>query len=256
MLYEEERKAKIVEYIKKHSSESVQQLAKKFGVSESTIRRDLTELEEAKYIKRTHGGAVKLEVVNYEPSYNEKEVKFAKEKECIAKKAVEFINNGDTILLDSGTTTQFLAKELKQFSHLTIVTNSLMIANELAGLNDIEIIVVGGILRKNTLALAGSIAEEVFKVLRVDKAFIATNGIDLKEGLTTPSVIEAYTKKKMLEISKQVFLLTDHTKVGKVAFVKFGNIEEINYLIIDNKVDKDTVKNIREKEIDVFVVNT
>lgn len=255
MLYEEERKAKIVEYIEEHHRASVQELAETFKVSESTIRRDLKELEDSKSLKRTHGGAVCLESVNFEPTYIEKEDKFLKEKESIAHKAVDLIDEGDTILLDSGTTTQILARELKKFSRLTVVTNSLMIAEELQNLNGIDIVVVGGMLRQNTLSLVGPIAEECFKLLRVDKAFIATNGIDLKEGLTTPNIIEASTKRKMIEVAKQVILLADHSKLGKVSFAKFGEVSQIDTLIVDSRITADTAKAFEEKGVNVEVTN-
>lgn len=255
MLYEEERKMKIIEYIQEYSRASVQQLAKEFNVSESTIRRDLKELEDTRLLKRTHGGAVCLESVNFEPTFIEKGDKFAREKESIAIKAAEFIQEGDTILLDAGTTTQFLAKEIKKFSRLTVVTNSLSIAQELQGVSGIEIVVTGGMLRQSTLSLVGPIAEESFKMLRVDKAFIATNGLDLKEGLSTPNIIEAATKRKMMEVAKQVILLADHTKIGRVSFAKFGDVAGIDKFIVDQGIQEEFVRELENRGIAVHVVN-
>lgn len=255
MLYEEERKTQIVEYIQEHARASVQQLSKAFDVSESTIRRDLKELEDSNCLKRTHGGAVCLDMVNFEPTYTERKDKYAGEKESIAKKAVEFIHDGDTILLDSGTTTQFLAKEMKKFTNLTVVTNSLMIAQELQNAPGIEIIVVGGTLRSNSLALVGPIAEDNFKWLRVDICFLATNSLDLKEGLTTPNITEASTKRKMMQSAKQIILLADHTKIGRVSFAKFGDLCDIDHYIVDNGIDEEVINEMREKNISVHVVN-
>ena len=256
MLYEEERKTQIHKYVQEHSRASVQQLSKIFDVSESTIRRDLKELEDSNCLKRTHGGAVSLDLVNFEPTYKEKEDKYAKEKECIARKAIEFICEGDTVLLDAGTTTQFLAKEMRKFSNLTVVTNSIMIAQELQNAPGIEVIVVGGTLRSNTLALVGPLAEDVFKWLRVDICFLATNSLDIKEGLTTPNITEASTKRKMMESAKQVILLADHTKIGKVSFAKFGDLSEINHYIVDDGIETDVVKEMESKNIRVHVVST
>ncbi len=131
MLYEEERRSKIIEYLQEHSRASVQELSKIFQVSESTVRRDLQELEGDKLLKRTHGGALCLENVNFEPAFMEREDKFRREKENIARKAAEFIQEGDTLVIDSGTTTGYLAKEIKKFSHLKVVTNSIIVAQEL-----------------------------------------------------------------------------------------------------------------------------
>ena len=254
ILYGEERKAEILEQIKANSRVSVPELSHFFNVSESTIRRDLKELEEAKLIQRTHGGAIAVDSVNYEPSYLEKEDKFQKEKEAIAKKAVEFINEGDTLILDSGTTTFHLVKELRKFKKLTVVTNSLMLARELEITQGIDLIIIGGFLRKETLAMVGPLAERSLERMKVDKAFIGTNGIDLKEGITTPNLIEAETKRKMIQSAKEVILLADHTKIGKVAFAKVADITEINKCVFNSEVSESVVKSIEELGVDVYTV--
>ena len=253
MLYEEERKLKIVEYVQGHSRASVQELSTIFEVSESTVRRDLKELEDAKLLKRTHGGAVCLEAVNFEPTFIEKEDKLRREKESIAKKTAEFIQDGDTILLDSGTTTLYLANELGRFSRLTVVTNSLILAQKLQEMSGIEVVLTGGTLRLNTLALVGPIAERSLGMLRVDKGFIATNACDIKEGLTTPNIIEAATKRKMIDISKQVFLLADHTKFGKVSFSKFANLSDIDTCVTDDGISRGVKEAMENRGINVCV---
>lgn len=253
-MYSEERKMKILEYINKKSRASVQELSSIFDVSESTIRRDLQELEDAKLLRRTHGGAVSLQSVNFEPTFQEKEDKFRLEKEAIAARAVEFVQEGDTILLDSGTTILHLAKKLKKFSRLTIVTNALNFAQEFQDVQGIDVVLLGGMLRKETLALVGPLAEQSLSKLRVDKAFIATNGIDGVEGLTTPNMIEAATKRKMIKTAKQVILLTDHSKVGKVAFAKFADLKEIDKCIIDDAVSENFIQELARIGIDVHSV--
>ena len=254
MLYEEERKLKIVEYLQEHMRASVQELSRSFQVSESTVRRDLQELEDTKLLKRTHGGAVCLDNVNFEPTFLEKEDKFRKEKEAIARKASELIQDGDTLVIDSGTTTVYLAKEIKRFSNLKVVTNSINLAQELQGFEGIEVIITGGTLRQNTLAMVGPIAEQSLSMLRVDKAFIATNGLDLKEGLTTPNLLEAVTKAKMIDVAKQVILLADHTKIGKVAFAKFADLSQIDTCIVDDKAPKNVIDEMEDAGILVYTV--
>ncbi|MBO8162904.1 MAG: DeoR/GlpR transcriptional regulator [Brevibacillus sp.] len=254
-MYGEERKAKIVEYVTKQTRASVQELSLAFHVSESTIRRDLKELEEAKLLRRTHGGAVSLQSVTFEPTFGEKEEAYRREKEAIARKAASFIEEGDTILLDSGTTTMFLVKELKAFSRLTVVTNSLIFAHELQHHPGIDLILTGGTLRKETLALVGPIADQSFAMVRVDKAFIATNGLDLTDGLTTPNLVEAKTKKQMIRIAKEVILLTDHSKLGKVAFAKVADLEEIDKCIIDDGAPLSAIEELEKTGMDVFVVH-
>lgn len=255
-MYGEERKSIILDYVQQHSRASVQELSQYLQVSESTIRRDLKELEEAKLLNRTHGGAISLQGVNFEPTYQEKEDKFRLEKEAIARKAAEFIEEGDTILLDSGTTTFHLVQELKSFSRLTVVTNSLILAQELQGVPGIDVMVIGGSLRQETLALVGPIAEQALERVRVDKAFIATNGIDLTEGLTTPNIIEAATKTKMIKAAKQVILLADHSKVEKITFARFAELTEIDKYIIDDGVSEGIVKEIKKMGIEIHVVQS
>lgn len=254
MLYEEERRAKIIEYLQEHSRASVQELCTICEVSESTVRRDLQDLEEDKLLKRTHGGALCLDNVNFEPAFIEREDKFRREKQSIAHKAIEFIHDGDTLVIDSGTTTIYLAKELKKFSNLKVVTNSLIVAQELQGVSGIEVMIVGGTLRQNTLAMVGPLAEQSLNLLRVDKAFMATNGFDFTGGLTTPNILEAATKAKMIAIAQQVILLADHTKFGKVAFAKFADLSSVDICIVDNKINESTLEKMANLEISVCVV--
>lgn len=241
-----------MEQIKLQSRVSVPELSQYFNVSESTIRRDLKELEDAKLIRRTHGGAIAIESVNFEPTYLEKEDQFRKEKEAIAKKAVEFIHEGDTLLLDSGTTIFHLVKELKKFDKLTVVTNSLIFAQELQDSQGIDVMITGGFLRKETLALVGPLAEQSLNKMKVDIAFIGTNGIDLIEGITTPNLVEAETKRKMIQSAKQVVLLADHSKLGKVAFAKVAELSEINKLIIDQEVPESVINSLKNLGMDVY----
>jgi len=253
-LFGEERKAKIMDLIQKEARVSVIELSKLFQVSESTVRRDLKELEDAKLLTRTHGGAVSLEHVNFEPTFGEKEEKFQKEKIAIAKKAMEWIKEGDTILFDSGTTIYHLVKELNAFQQLTVVVNSLIFAQELQNNKEIEVVSIGGSLRKETLAFVGPLAEQSLDGIRVDKAFIATNGIDQKNGLTTPNLIEAATKRKMIQSAKQVILLADHSKIGKTTFGKFADLSDIDLFITDQEAPKAFIQELIEQGIDVYTV--
>lgn len=251
MLYSEERKQLILEYLQQNARATVQELSKCLEVSESTIRRDLKELEEARLLSRTHGGAIASQTVNFEPTYKEKEDQFKREKEALARVALKWVEEGDTILLDSGTTIFHLVQELKSFSRLTIVTNSLIFAQELQGVHGIEVIVTGGTLRRETQSLVGPIAEQALDKIRVDKAFIATNGLDLTEGLTTPNLHEAAMKSKMIKTAQTIILLTDHSKVGKVTFAKFAEITDVHMCIIDDQVSESVVNALRKRGVEV-----
>ncbi|MET3684111.1 DeoR family fructose operon transcriptional repressor [Alkalibacillus flavidus] len=237
MLYSEERKELIHNYIVEYHRASVQQLCNAFNVSESTIRRDLSELEQEHRIKRTHGGAIPIESVNFEPTITEKADRFLDEKQAIAKQAVRYIQEGDTILVDAGTTTLSLIHEIKQFQSLTVVTNSVVHAELLKDSPQLEVIVPGGRLRHETQALVGPLTDQTLSFLHVDTAFIGTNGVDLKDGLTTPNLIEASTKRLMIEQSSDVIVLADHSKFDKVTFAKFADIDVIHRCITDEHVD-------------------
>lgn len=235
-MFEEERKQKIIKYIQKNSRSSVQELCSLLGVSESTVRRDLAELETRKLLKRTHGGAIDLHSVHFEPTYSEKESRYREEKALIAKKAAELIESGDSLLIDAGTTTSFLIPELARFKDLTVVTNSVYLMQKLASLPDIEIVCTGGVLRKNTMALVGPLSESVLDRIRVDKAFIATNGLDIASGLTTPNIVEASIKQKMIRVANHVYVLADHSKIGQVSFAKFGEVTDIDACITGSEI--------------------
>lgn len=237
-LFEEERLQKITEYVGKFTRVSVQQLCDIFDVSESTVRRDLKELESRGLLKRTHGGAVHIDSVAFEPSYHDKEDKYRNEKQKIAKKAAELIEDGDSLIIDSGTTTYYLADELTRFRNLRVVTNSILLAQKLSELPGVEVMSTGGILRKNTMALVGPVAEEVLEKFRADKAFIGTNGLDVKFGLTTPNIVEASIKHKMMTVSDQVIVLADHTKIGAVSFSKFGSLSDIDDCVTGNEIQQ------------------
>lgn len=253
MLFEEERKHKMVQYLQENHRASVQELGEAFGVSDSTVRRDLKELEDARRLKRTHGGAVSLQSVNFEPNMVDKEDSFREEKERIAKRAVEMIHQGDTILLDSGTTTLPLAKELKHMSGIRVITNSVIVLSELRDCRNIELSIIGGLLRPDTLAFVGPIAERSLDMVRVDKAFIATNGLDLKEGVTTPNLTEAAIKRKMIDIAKQVILLADHSKIGNIAYAKFADVSEIDHCIMDDGVPLHIIHQLKKLGIGVTI---
>lgn len=235
-VFEEERLQKINQYIQNNARASVHRLCELLDVSESTIRRDLTELERRQLLKRTHGGAIRMESVGFEPSYLEKADQQREEKQKIAEKAAELIQDGDSLLVDAGTTTLYLAPHLARFHRLTVVTNSIHLIQQLSTTPDITLLSTGGVLRPNTMALVGPVAEDVLGQVRVDKAFIAVNGIDKEMGLTTPNITEASVKKKMMQVADQIYVLADHSKIGRVSFAKFGGLDEIDGCVTSDLV--------------------
>ncbi|MDI3312294.1 MAG: DeoR/GlpR family DNA-binding transcription regulator [Thermoanaerobacterium sp.] len=250
-MFGEERRMKIAEILSKDKSITVSELSEILGVSESTIRRDLKMLEIDGFIQRTHGGAILNTHTHYEPSFVEKEDYELPSKMQIGKMAASLIEEGDSVILDAGTTTLMIAKSLQDI-HLTVVTNSPIIAIELSNRNNIELIVTGGIERLNTKALVGPIAEMVIRNFKVDKAFIGANAISYENGLMTPDIIEANTKKAMIDVSNEVYAVVDHTKFGKKSFVKFADISDITAIITDDELDYEIVKKYEQANVDVL----
>jgi DeoR family fructose operon transcriptional repressor len=193
------------------------------GSSESTIRRDLTDLEAEGYLARVHGGATLIATPDEEPTFEEKRDRFVDEKVAIARKAATFIEDGMSIYLDAGTTTQAMVPFL-QGKKIVVVTNSLPIANELFDL-DIKTFVIGGELKRSTQALVGYNARESMMNYRVDLAFLGMNGIDLEAGYTTPDPEEALVKKTAIELAQTSFVLADASKIGKRTFSRVATLD-------------------------------
>ena len=251
-MFAEERRLKIAEIINKGNSVRVPELVEKFSVSESTIRRDLNELESLGLILRTHGGAVSTGVNKLEVSFIEKQDKYAREKEKIGQIAANEIEDGDTIIIDSGTTTQYIAKFIKA-KNLTIITNSIVLSNELSNRDDIQIINTGGIIRSNTKAQVGPIAEKVIRQFRVNKSFLGANGICINAGITTPTIEEATIKQSMIDVGDKVYLLVDESKFGQVYFSLISDFTNIDYLITNKERSKEEVSFFKKHGINILI---
>lgn len=253
-MFEEERKRNILQYVEKHTRASVQELGQELSVSESTVRRDLKELEDARLLKRTHGGAVSLQSVNFEAAFPDKEDRFQAEKLRIAGAAAGMIQEGDAILLDGGTTTLQIARALKSFRNLKVITNSMMALNELKDCRNIEVSITGGMLRPDTMAFVGPMTERSLDMVRVDKAFLGTNGLDIREGITTPNMLEAATKRKMIAVAKQSILLADHSKIGQISFCKVAGLQEMDHCILDTDTPESFLRELGKMDVDYTLV--
>ncbi|KPV43057.1 DeoR/GlpR family DNA-binding transcription regulator [Alicyclobacillus ferrooxydans] len=251
-MFSDERKAMIVAYLSEHRRLTVAEVAAHLDVSETTIRRDLHELEHQGLLRRTHGGAVGLEVAGFEPSVQEKSHRFAPEKSRIATRAQQFIRPGDTVLLDSGTTTLEIAKALPDIP-ITVVTNSLAISAEMAQREKVSVVMLGGELRKTTGAFVGPFAERMLGQVNVDKLFLGMNGIDIDRGLTTVNAIEASTKKAMIASAREVFLVTDFSKFDQVYLVTVGDLGVIDTLICDSPLPPEYHALCVDKGIEVVI---
>ena len=228
------RRDKILEMIQEDGHVKVTDLSHIFKVSEVTVRQDLERLDNEGIIVREHGGAYLKSVSSQVRSFTLQQRDNTDKKILIGRKAAGLVSNGDTIILDSGTTTTELAKNLAGKKDLTIITNALNIAVMLGGEPSINVIMTGGEFKAPTLSLTGQKAAAFFNDLHVDKLFLATAGISLKSGLTYPSISDLVVKKAMIDAADVVYLLADSTKIGKSSLASLGALSLVDYLITDN----------------------
>ncbi len=250
-----QRRAKILELIESEGQVQVLRLSKMFRVSTVTIRNDLDHLEKKNLLIRTRGGAIRPQRVGIDFKLNEKAQKHFKEKQAIGRKAAELIQDGDTIILDSGTTTMEIAKNLGNFKNLTVITNALNIAQQLADFTNIRVLVPGGILRKNALSLVGPMAETAIRNYFCDKLFLGVDGIDAQYGISTPNVEEAYLNRIMIDISREVFVVTDSSKFNKRSFALIAPMAKVNGVITDAHIPEAEKERIEKQGIQVIIAD-
>ena len=228
----------------------IEELCDQLQVSAATIRRDLDVLEKLGEVRRVHGGAVSVDSRLEEPLFDDKTSLAAREKHRIAQMALRYIQPNDTIYLDGGSTVLELARLLKERTNLTVVTNSLRAAIELASRGP-RLILVGGDLRRLSQTVVGPLTRLMLNQVHIDRAFMGTIGLTLEEGLTTTDPSEAYTKELVMQHAREVYLLVDSTKIGKVSFTRAGQVEGVRVLITDNLVDRKFLSGLRKRGIEV-----
>ncbi|MFJ7830303.1 DeoR/GlpR family DNA-binding transcription regulator [Peribacillus sp. NPDC097197] len=227
-----ERHDVILKLIKKKGIIKMQELVDYLQASESTIRRDLVQLEELKLLKRVHGGAALLQRKGMEPTTLEKQNKALSEKKLLAELGSTFIENDDCIYLDAGTTISELIPYLKD-KNVTVLTNGLMHIQKLMEL-EIKTVIVGGTIKASTNAVVGSTAVDFLSDYRFDKCFLGINGIHPELGLTTPDPEEALLKKTAIRLSNQSYVLADSSKLNEVTFAKVADVSEVILLTDSN----------------------
>lgn len=249
-----ERRVLILEKLSTNGQVDVHSLSQELGVSEVTIRNDLTRLEQKNMLIRARGGAIKLDRVGMDFTLSDKNKQHNEEKKRIGQAAAELIDDGDTIILDSGTTTAEITKNLNKISDLTVITNALNVANQLAEHKNVNVIIPGGFLRKNSLSLVGTTAEVSFRSYFCDKLFLAVDGFSIAHGLSTPNVEEAYLNRIMIEIAKKVIVVTDSSKFNKRSFAFIAPISAIDVVITDAGIPAEDHKKLENAGIQVIIV--
>lgn len=248
----EERRRSIVELVQQTRCAIVSDLARQFGTSAITIRRDLDVLAGRGLICRTHGGALSVQSASdSDHSLIERELQHPREKLRIAVAAAKLVKEGQSVLLDSGSTTTAIARQLRSFAQLTVITNAINIADELAG-GTVDVILTGGMLRKNSFSLIGPLAEESLTHLRADILFLGVEGIDTRFGLSTPNMLEAVLNRKMVLAAQQVVAVCDSSKFGCRSLSSIVPITAIHQVITDTEAPVKMLEELRRSGVRVI----
>jgi DeoR family transcriptional regulator of aga operon len=253
-LLKEERQGRIRVMVEEQGRVIVPELSAYFNVSEATIRRDLEKLDELGWVQRTHGGAVRVERAAKEPPILQRINERRDEKQRIGEAAAALVKDGETIFLGSGTTVLEIARHLPEGLSLTVITNSLLVANELAERSGIEMIVIGGMLRQSELSMVGHIAEQAVREFRADRVFLGMRAIDARHGFTNDYLPETMTDRAILNIAPKVVVVADHRKFGRVSSVLVGPVTVAHMIITGKATSQECVSELQEKGIDVVQV--
>lgn len=250
----QERKNKILEILKDKQSFKTSDFIEAFNVSNETIRRDLEDLEQNKKLIRVHGGAIPTsDFPVQELNFIKRSTIYIEEKHEIAETVLPFINEEDYLALDVSTTNSEIAKKLvTNFDKLTILTNSIEIMTILSQKPNFTVIVPGGVLRNEELAIVGELAETGVSQFNIHLFLMSISGISLQSGLSDYGIGEVELKKKILKNSKHTLVVADHSKFKQVAFQKVCNLDQVNGIITDSKVDSSIEQLFREYHIDII----
>lgn len=246
----------IMKILKEKGNVTVGFLNNKLGVSEMTIRRDLNELAKEGLIVRVHGGAVLPDYIgtSYEPVYESKKRMHRDEKIRIGRFAANLVNDMETIVLDSGTTTLYIAKNIKSKLGLKVIVMDIKLAEELANSPNIEAIVIGGKVRTELYSITGHYAEQMLSEFNVDKAFLAADAVDLETGVTNSTIYEVPLKRALTRIAKEVILVADSSKFGRKAFTKVCDLRECSQIVTDKSLNKSILESLKDMKIPINLV--
>ena len=250
-----ERHSRILALLQQSGSISVAQLSERFRVSEVTIRKDLSYLEQQKKLYRTHGSAILISPYISDRHVNEKEKKNVVEKQAIGAAAAALIAQNDSIIIASGTTMAFLAREIKPEGRLTVITAAVPVTQILSQDPDIDVIQLGGITRTSSVSVVGPFAEQMLRNFNCSKLFIGVDGVDPEFGLTTTNMLEASLNRAMIEAAQKVVVLADSSKFGRRGFSKICDLESVDRIITDSNIQPHYLERLRERGIEVTVVD-
>lgn len=247
-----ERQNKILELLSERQVLKIQEIISEFNISIETVRRDINLLEKQGKIEKIYGG-IKLVDTNFgEPKIENRMIDKPLLKDSIGLKCSEFINDGDCIFIDSGTTTLQIAKHIKNKKNIIVITNSLPVINELQD-SDIELIIIGGKIRRSENSVVAYDYLFNFAQLNISKAFIGTSGITAKKGITDYNMEEAITRKKIIEISNEIFIASDSSKFGKDVTINICPAENLDYIITDSLLSEEHIKEFKNLNCKIII---
>ena len=249
-----DRHKAILDILQVQGSVSVTDLSERLNVSEVTIRKDLTALESQNKLYRTHGRAIPISPYIGDRHVNEKEKQFVAEKRSVGKVAAGLVDENDSILIASGTTILFAAREMITKRNLTVITASVSVSSILSQNKYIDVVQLGGLVRESSVSVVGSFAEKMLGYFNCSKLFMGADGVDLEFGVTTTNMMEANLNRMMMDASQKTILLVDSSKFGKKGFSKICNIDMIDQIITDENIPQSYLKNLQELGIEVTVV--
>jgi DeoR family transcriptional regulator of aga operon len=248
------RRKKILEGIHEAWEVLILDLSKEFNVSEVTIRNDLEYLERKNQLIRVRGGAIHSDnLVGVDQRLTEKNRQHKIEKAAIGRKAASLIREGETIIVDSGSTTAEIVKHLGGMRQLNVITNALNIANMLTAYVNINVIIPGGYLRQNSMSLVGPLAEKNLRAFYVDKLFLSTDGFDTTQGIFTPNIDEAHLNAIMIDISREVILVTDSSKFKRRSLAFICTVDKIKTVVTYKNIPEDDRKRLEQAGVEVLI---
>jgi len=252
----EERRRRIMEQLETQERVTVSELEHHFGVSAVTIRGDLDALAEVGAVIRSHGGALRHVDAPEDTPIAVKETLHHPEKVRIGHAAARMIKDGETVILDSGTTTAEIARQIRyrKLHSLNVITNALNIAMELATLPNVRLIMIGGILRHMSYSLAGPQAEHIVHALHADRLFLGVDGVDPEIGLMTPDVLEARLNALMIQVSREVVVVADSAKFRRRSLSVIGRVDVAHKVITDAGVSEETRTALQARGVEVIIV--
>lgn len=244
-----QRREAIVQLVQEKGSVSLDELCNLFQVSKNTIRRDIHYLSEKQLLEKVYGGVIAAE--DELVPFPNRSVKATSEKEKIGQLAAQYIQDGDLIFIDSGTTTKMIVPYLSRDINITILTNNLDVINSVVDLKNVQLILVGNRLKRATRSFVGTNGYDLLKGYNINKAFMAATGVSITNGLTNADFLEYEIKHQICSKAKQIFLLADHSKFDHVALMTYNKLENIDYLITDQSLSKEYETFCEENQITV-----